>query len=141
MATQVSPYLSFNGKCREAMTFYKECFGGELTLMTVKDTPIAQQCPTGMQDHIMHAMLSQGDFVIMGTDMTGPAGHIAGTDMSLSLNFDSEQEINRCYNFLSEGGQVLDTLKESFWGSLFGVVLDKFGKVWMFNYEIRKGQH
>jgi PhnB protein len=134
MSTSVTPYLTFNGNCRDAMTFYKECFGGELTLQTVAETPMAAQCPSGMQQHIMHSMLAGDGMVIMGTDMVGPAGFIAGTDMALSLSFDNEETIRACYTRLSDGGQVIDPLKQAPWGALFGVVADPFGKVWMLNY-------
>lgn len=135
MATQISPYLTFNGNCREAMTYYKKCFGGDLTLQTVSETPIADQCPAGLQDHIMHAMLANDGFILMATDMTRPEGFKSGNDMAVSLNFNSEKEIKNCYKKLSQGGKILDVLKVSFWGSLFGTVQDKFGKVWMLNFD------
>lgn len=138
MGTTVSPYLTFNNSCREAMTFYKDIFGGELTIDTVAETPDPGQCHNGLPGQVMHSMLVNNAFVLMGTDMQGPAGFIAGTDIALCLNFDSEQEINRCYTALSEGGNVIDSLKDSFWGSIFGMVQDKFGKVWMLNFE-KKG--
>lgn len=132
---QVSPYLTFDGNCREAMTFYQECFGGELNLQTIAETPIADQCPVGMQDQIMHSMLSNGDFVLMATDMTQADELITGNDMAISLNFDNEEEIGRCFTTLSDGGNVIEPLEEKSWGALFGVVQDKFGKVWMVNFD------
>lgn len=135
MSTRLTPYLTFNGNCRDAMTFYKECFGGELTLQTVAETPMAAQCPTGMQHQIMHSALNTNGMVIMGTDMTGPAGFIAGTDMALALDFDNEEGIQACYAKLTAGGEIIDDLKQAPWGALFGVVKDPFGKVWMLNYD------
>jgi PhnB protein len=88
---QLNPYLSFNGKCREAMTFYKECFGGELTLQTFGETPLANNVADEMQDRIIHSMLSNGSFVLMATDMTRPGeGYNPGNDMAISLNFDKD---------------------------------------------------
>ncbi len=55
---KLNPYLNFNGKCREAMTFYKECLGGEVTFMEVSTSPMAAELPAEMKDHIMHAQLS-----------------------------------------------------------------------------------
>lgn len=133
--TQINAYIGFNGQCREAMNFYKECLGGELNLMPIAGSPLAAQCPEAMQDGVAHAMLTNGGLVLMGTDMTGPAGYIKGTNIALSVNCSSEEEINSFYNKLSEGGQIVDTLKEQFWGALFGVVVDKFGITWMFNYD------
>lgn len=132
---QASPYLTFDGNCREAMTFYQECFGGELTLQTIAETPIADQCPAGIQDQIMHSMLSNGDFVLMATDMTQADELITGNDMAISLNFDNEEEIGRCFTTLADDGNVIEPLEEKSWGALFGVVQDKFGKVWMLNFD------
>lgn len=132
---QLNPYLTFNGNCSEAMTFYKSCFGGELTLQTVAETPMAAQCPAGMQDHIMHSMLAGKDFCLMATDMQSPDGVKPGNDMAIALNFDNEQAIRNCYSWFSEGGKIIDDLKDAPWGAMFGVVQDKFGKVWMMNFD------
>lgn len=132
---EISPYLTFDGNCREAMTFYQECLGGELTFQTVAETPIADQCPDGMQDHIMHSMLLKDGAALMATDMTRSEGVNPGNDMAISLKFDREEEINRCFTKLSSDGKVIKPLKESFGNSLFGVVQDRYGKVWMLNLE------
>lgn len=138
MSVKLAPYLTFNGNCREAMTFYRACLGGELSMQTVAETPVSAQCPSGMQEHIMHSMLVSGDIVLMATDMTGPQGYLQGTDMALSLHFESEEEARQTFDKLAEGGRVIEALAPSFWGSLFGVLLDRFGKVWMFNQENEK---
>src|SRR5690554_2647216 len=105
---RISPYLTFNGNCREAMTFYQECFGGELTLQTVAETPMAAQCPEGMQEHIMHSMIANGTFVLMASDMIQPGVEFSpGNDMAISLDFDREDDIRECFSTLSDGGQVL----------------------------------
>lgn len=132
---QANPYMTFDGNCREAMTFYRDCFGGELTLQTIAETPIADQCPAGMQDQIMHSSLANGDFLLMATDMTQADEFITGNDMAISLNFDDEEEINRCFSILSDEGNIIDPLEEKSWGALFGVVQDKFDKVWMLNFD------
>lgn len=131
---QANPYLTFDGNCCEAMTFYQECFGGELNLQTIAETPIADQCTAGMQDQIMHSMLANGDFVLMVTDMTQADELITGNDMAISLNFDNEEEIKQCFSTLSDDGNIIDPLEEKSWGALFGVVQDKFGTVWMMNF-------
>lgn len=133
---QISPYLTFDGNCREAMTFYQECLGGELTFQTVAETPMADQCPAGMQDHIMHSMLVKDGAALMATDMTQSEGVKTGNDMAVSINFESEDAINTCYSKLSSDGKVIKPLKESFGNSLFGVVQDRYGKVWMLNFEL-----
>lgn len=132
---QISPYLTFDGNCRQAMTFYQACLGGDLTFQTVAETPIADQCPAGMQDHIMHSVLVIDGAVLMATDMTQSDGITPGNDMAISLKLDSEAKMNTCYDRLSEDGDVIEPLKESFGNSLFGVVRDRYGKVWMLNYD------
>ena len=133
--TQVNAYVGFNGKCREAMTFYKECLGGELFMQTVGESPIKDQCPAGQQNDILHSSLTRNNVVmLMGSDMTSPEGYHAGNNIALSLNCSSEEEINTFFSKLSEDGKVIDDLKQQFWGAIFGVVTDKFGITWMFNY-------
>ncbi len=133
--TQINAYVGFNGQCREAMTFYKECLGGELTLQTIAETPVAAQCAEGMQNSIMHSSLTKGNLLLMGSDMTGPDGYNQGNNIALSLNCSSEEEINTFFSKLAEGGKIIDPLKVQFWGAIFGVLTDKFGINWMFNYD------
>lgn len=135
MKTQLSPYLTYNGNAREAMTFYQQCFGGELTMQAVSETPIADQCPEGMQHHLMHSMLTNDGFVLMASDMQRPEGVKAGNDIALTVSVFSEADIQQCFATLSDGGKVIDKLQETFWGALFGIVQDKFGKVWMLNFD------
>lgn len=131
----VNAYVGFNGKCREAMNFYKECFGGELFLMKVGDSPMKDNCPAGTENDVLHSSLINNDVIIvMGTDMSAGDYHY-GNNIALSMNCSSEEEINDLFKKLSEGGKVIDSLKPQFWGSIFGVVEDKFGISWMFNYE------
>jgi PhnB protein len=135
---QLTPYITFNGKCREAMTFYKECLGGELVLHTVGDNPGLSDCPDAMKDQILHSVLTAGNLLLMASDMQPHKGYTPGTNIALSLHFQSEDELNRCFNHLSSGGQVLDALKPQPWGAIFGVVSDQYGITWMFNYQLDK---
>jgi len=136
MAIQINAYLNFKGNCRDAMTFYQECLGGELTLQTVAETPMAAQCPTGMQDQIMHSMLISGGMVLMASDMIGPDGFIPGNDITLSIGGGSETETEALFNKLAAGGQIAEPFRKMPWGAKFGAIADKFGKRWMFNSEI-----
>jgi PhnB protein len=118
------------------MEFYKSCLGGELNFMVVKDTPMASQCPVAMQDQIMHAYLMRNDtLMLMGSDMTGPGGYVQGNQVALSVMCSSEEEVNAFYTKLGEGGTIIDPLKVQFWGGIFGVITDRYGIRWMFNYE------
>ena len=133
--TTLNPYINFNGNCREAMIFYQHCLGGTLSLQTVAGSAIEDQCPAAMQDQILHSTLLNGAIFIMGSDMQGPGGFGPGSSIAISVNCGSEQEINTFYNRFAEGGEILDPLKTQFRGGMFGVVLDKFGVRWMFNYD------
>ena len=134
--TQINAYVGFNGKCSEAMTFYKECLGGDLFKQTVGESPMKDQCPAGSENDILHSSLTRNNIVmLMGTDMTGPEGYNKGNNIALSLNCSSEEEINTFFSNLSQGGKIIDDLKTQFWGAVFGVVKDKFDITWMFNYD------
>lgn len=136
MAT-IYAYLTFNGNCREAMKFYKTCLGGILKFQTVGESPFAGRMPKRMIDCILHASLSNGDLVLMGTDMVSEAGLIKGNAISLSLTCMSESELKDRYNRLSEGGSVDHPIKETFWGAKFGGLTDKFGIHWLLTFHKR----
>ena len=132
--TSINPYLSFNGECREAMNFYKECLGGELSMQTIEESPMAAQCPGAIGHHIMHSMLEHGGLVVMGSDMQGPDGYAKGTNVSLNVNCDSEISLKQYFRKLSEGGKVVMAPERMFWGGTFACLTDKFGIKWQFNY-------
>jgi PhnB protein len=134
---QINAYLNFNGNCREAMNFYKDCLGGELNLQTVEGSPMEAQCPAGMKHQIMHSSLTKGEILLMASDMVGPEGFIKGNTMALSINCNSEDEIETYFSNLSSGGQVIHPLAKQFWGATFGFLTDRFGVRWMFNYDKR----
>jgi PhnB protein len=128
---QLSPYLTFKGNCREAMTFYKECLGGKLKLQTVGETPMAAQMPKEMRNSIMHSVLEKKDgFTLMASDMCGPGDRVQGNTMSLTLVCKSKKELETCFSKLSAGGKVGNPLKEEFFGTI-GDLVDKFGFRWM----------
>ncbi|MEO8413451.1 MAG: VOC family protein [Ginsengibacter sp.] len=133
--TQINAYIGFNGACREAMNFYKECLGGDLFIQTVGESPAAAQFPPGMTDRVLHSTLTKGPLLLMGTDCSTPGGYVKGNNVALSLSCSSEEEIRTFFSKLSEGGAILDPLKDQFWGAIFGVVTDKFGIGWMLNYD------
>jgi PhnB protein len=134
--TQINPYVNFSGNCREAMTFYNECLQGELTLQTVEGSPVEHQCPAALKDQILHSSLvKNGTLLLMGSDMVGPEGFIKGNTIALSLICSSEEEINRFFSKLSDGGRVTHPLRIEFWGAIFGVLSDKFGIRWMLTYD------
>ncbi len=134
MTAQINAYIGFNGKCKEAMTFYQQCLGGSLSLTSVGESPMADQISMP-KDKIMHAvLLREGVVMLMASDMSGQQ-IVHGNNINLMLNCSSEEEINSFYSKLSEGGQVTHPVKEESWGALFGHFTDKFGINWMLNFQ------
>ena len=131
---QLNAYLTFNGNCREAMNFYKTCLGGELSLQTIGESPMAEKMPAKMKDCILHSTLANDVMVIMATDCVPESGLIKGNAVSLCLNCNSEDEIRTCFEKLSSGGKVTHPVEDTFWGALFGGLTDKFGNHWLLNY-------
>jgi PhnB protein len=127
-------YLTFNGNCREAMTFYKESLGGELSLQSLEQSPMASVLPTSMKHTILHCTLTRGDMVLMASDMVDETGLNRGNTVSLMLNCASEDEIRMCYNALLTGGKATHPLQDTFSGSVFGDLTDRYGVHWLFNY-------
>lgn len=135
MKKAIQPYLHFDDNCREAMQFYQNLFGGNLEIMTIAESPAKEQFPEDLHNQVMHATLSNRDFKLMASDMCGQGKMQRGNGIQLSLNCSSEDEIKRLYGLLSEGGQVEQELAPQFWGSLFAMLVDKFGIKWMLSLE------
>lgn len=132
---QISAYLHFNGNCREAMTFYHECLGGELVLLPVGDSPIAADFPDQRQGTILHADLKVNGFTIMGDDQPVGPGDAIGQPMSIMLECSSEAEVRDLFAKLSAGGEVRHPLEDTFWNSLFGDLTDQYGFHWYLNFD------
>jgi PhnB protein len=132
--TQLNSYLTFGGNCREAMTYYKKCLGGELELQILGESPMADRIPKAMKDYILHSKLTTAGFVLMGSDMTPETGLKIGNSVSLMLNCHSEAEIRMYFDKLSVGGIVLHPLEITFCGDIFGDLTDKFGNNWILNF-------
>jgi len=127
----VQPYLSFEGRCEEAIEFYKKALGAEVQmLMRFKDCPEPEKCSPGSADKIMHASLRIGDSVVMATDgrCQGPA-KFEGISLTASVSNDSQAE--RVFAALSAGGEVCMPLAKTFFSSRFGMTKDGFGVHWM----------
>lgn len=133
--TQIISYLTFNGNCRDAMLFYQACFGGELSLQTLGESPMADQLPPAMKDTILHGVLTSGRLILMASDMVGENGLNGGNNISMMLQCYSESEIKRLYNQLSTDGKATHPLEDNFWGALFGDLTDKFGNQWLLHFD------
>lgn len=127
----ISPYFTFNGNCREAMTFYQGCFGGILNFQSIADVPSSKEFPEKIKACILQASLISEKLVLMATDLVTDEHLIKGNSVSILLNFDKEADIKECYQKLSEGGQNSHPLELNFWGVLFGTVRDKYGNYWL----------
>lgn len=133
---RIHAYLTFSGNCREAMSFYKECLGGELHLQTIGDSPLASKMPEKMQHCLLHATLTNGNMVLMATDMVPEEGRIRGNAVAMMLDCSTEEELRMVFGKLSSGGgEVLHPLETSFWGALFCDLKDKYGNTWLLHYD------
>ncbi len=133
MLSKINPYISFEGNAREAMEFYKTVFGGKLDMSTFGEAGMTEH---GVKpDQIMHASLvAENGITLMASDTaTGFREYIAGTNISISLSGDNENELAGYYNKLAEGGKVEQPLTKASWGDAFGMCIDKFGVFWMVN--------
>jgi PhnB protein len=131
---QVQPYLMFNGRCEEALDFYRKALGAEVTaLMRFKDAPEPQSpgCASpGSENKVMHSSFRVGDTTVMATD--GQPGAPTGFQgFSLTLSVTDEAEAERRFGALSEGGQVQMPLAKTFFSPSFGVLADRFGVSWI----------
>jgi len=131
---QISPYLKFDGNTREAMGFYKDCFGGSLTLTTVGESAYAKQMPPETYQKIVHSTLTKGPVTISASDLSGPAGIVKGNSISLNLDCSSEEELRALVTKLSSNGGTIEfPVAPSFWGGLYAQLTDRFGTNWMLN--------
>jgi len=138
MAT-INPYLTYDGNCEEAFEFYKSVFGGEYAYLgRFKDMPSDKPVPKEEENKIMHVALPiSSETVLMGSDASASFGPpcVQGTNFSISVNAETEEEAKRLFSELSAGGQVQMSMEKMFWGALFGLFTDKYGITWMVNYE------
>jgi PhnB protein len=125
---QLNPYLAFNGNCEEAMTFYKNVFGGELELNRFGDFG-----PESHKDKIMHAMLQADGITFMASDSPSESEVVFGTNISMSLSGTDEARLTQYFNDLATDGQIIMPMEKQSWGDTFGMVTDKFGLHWMVN--------
>ncbi len=138
---QVEPYLVFEGRCEEALEFYRSALGAEVTmLMRYKDSP--EPPPPGMvapgsENKVMHASLRIGDTTVMASD-GGCQGKPSFQGFSLSLGAPDEKEARRMFGALSEGGQVHLPLGKTFFSPCFGMLADRFGVSWMIIVDPKK---
>ena len=131
--TTLTPYLLFDGNCKQAMEFYKSCFGGDLTQIPVKDSPAKDSMPALQHEKILNARLKSGNIEFSASDWLRPdRARVPGNTVCLFLSTETSQELIDLFARLSEGGEVTDPLKELFFGT-YGALNDKFAVRWMFH--------
>lgn len=129
---QMTPYLSFGGKCAEAFEFYRQHLGAtDVVLMPFKGSPAAEQCPPEWHDKIVHGSLRIGGNVLMGSDgMPGQPFH-GMLGCSISLGVATPDEADKVFTALAQGGSITMPIGPTFFASKFGMVRDQFGVSWM----------
>jgi PhnB protein len=129
MASRLNPYVSFDGTAREAMEYYKEVFGGELTVNTFGSFG---QADPAIADKIMHAQLeTKNGFTLMASD-TPPGMEVrSGGNITISLSGTDADDLRGYWAKLSDGGTVTMPLEKQMWGDEFGQCVDRFGIAWM----------
>jgi PhnB protein len=128
------PYLNFDGQTREAMTFYHQCLGGDLSIQTFGD--VKAPGPPGLENRVMHAAITNGPAILMASDTMPGMQFTKGNNIHVNVDCESLEEIERVFKALAAGGTVTMPLQDQFWGARFGMLIDKFGLNWMFNYQL-----
>lgn len=135
--TSFAPYVTFDGTCRDAMAFYADALGGEITMMmTFAEMPGDFPFPDHMKDHIAHANLKIGDRELMASDQgsTDPFPGYGG--FTLQLSFDAIDTSHAAFAKLAKGGKITMPIEATFWAAAFGMCTDKFGVPWMINCDL-----
>jgi PhnB protein len=131
---KINTYLNFNGQCEEAFRFYAEVLGGQnLMMMKYAQSPAADQTTPAMADKVMHAQMTVGGQVLMGSD--GPASSSRTAGFAINVGVTDPAEAERIFHALAEGGHPHMPLAETFWAVRFGMLVDRFGIPWMVNCE------
>lgn len=126
------PYLDLGGRCREALDFYRDCFGGGVdVLMTCADA--GQQAAPGHEQDVIHAEFHSEAVRFMASDGMPGRRAVAGDGVQLCIDLTDRAEQARIFTALAAGGEVTEPLHDAFWGARFGMLTDRYGFRWMFN--------
>ncbi len=135
---EMNPYLNFPGNTEEAFNHYKSVFGGEfINIQRYSDTPHGPQLPEAERNKIMHMALPISKAsVLMGTDLLESMGQTitVGNNMHIAIETDSEEQADRFFAGLSDGGTTTLAMQKMFWGAYFGMCRDRFGVLWMVSF-------
>ena len=140
----INAYFNFMGNTEEAMNFYKSVFGGEFTIFSrFKDLPGSENMAAHEKEKLMHISLTtKSGTIIMATDFLESMGQtfVPGNNVSLCIQTESEEEVDKLFKELSKGGKVDMPVNKTFWGAYFGMCKDKFGVNWMINFTYPQNQ-
>lgn len=127
-------YLFFNGNCEEAINYYSQHLDCQLQdMQRYGDAPM--DTPEEAKNKVMHATVNLNGAPLMCSDADGKNNVTFGNNSAICLNFKSDGDLRRAFDGLALGGQVTMPVQDTFWGALFGMCIDKFGVLWMFNYD------
>ena len=130
---QITPYLSFNGQCEAALSFYSTALGAEIVFKQhYKDAPSKEVASMGPPEGVMHATLKIGDSLLHASDSGDKAAY---SGFSISLSVKDTTEGKRVFDALGAGGKVTMPFEKTFWTEGFGMLIDRFGVPWMVNCE------
>lgn len=131
------PYLYFNGRCEEALSFYASCLGGGVRLLELHrfaGSPMAQEAPAGWSEKIMHASLgTEGRPLLLASDGMAHAPSEPPRGFSLAYGAQSVEEAERVFAALADNGDVQMPIGETFFAARFGMLTDRYGVAWMVN--------
>ena len=129
----VTPYLAFQGNCREAIEFYKSGLNAEVLFMqTVGESPLSQLGPA---QNIMHCTIKVGTSTIMMCDDPNPDAVGGSGNISLAIGLNDAERAKQIFRNLAQDGSVVMELEKTYWAEAFGMVTDKFGVKWLVNCE------
>jgi PhnB protein len=132
---KLTTHLNYGGNCAEALRFYEEHLGGKITfMMTYDQMPEPKAIPPGCEQSILHASIRIADTTIMAGDAP-PDRFQPMRSAYLALSLDTDEEAERIYALLSDGGEIFMPMAETFFASRFAMLRDKFGTLWMLIHE------
>lgn len=139
MNIPMSPYLTFNGNCADAMKFYQQLLGGKLDVMRMKDAPPSPHVPKSDGERVMHARLVFDGGTLMASDTLSTMHYDPMKSISLAVTFPDAAEAKKKFDTLAKGGKVTMPIGASFFADAFGTVTDKFGTPWIITGGMKPG--
>ncbi len=131
---QLTPYLTFDATCEEALRFYAKHLGGEFRIIQrFGDAP--GEIPEVLKDRVLHAQFRSGGMYFMASDAM-PGDDVKAGNITLSLDLKNADQQTRIFNAFADGGKVTMPLEATFWKARFGMVIDRFGIPWMLNHNL-----